>query len=950
MKLDDILIQRAQQVQDVLQHTLSLPADKYWQTQLFKMLVCSEYVASLLSREPQLLQQLVNESAFSRLYSRYDYQRQIRQQLATVTDELQLMRQLRVFRHQHMMRIIWRDVNNLATLKNTLEDLSNLADACIQYVMTYLYQKFTTQHGFPCNEQNYRQHIIVIAVGKLGARELNFSSDIDLLFCYPSRGYTSKSHIANQQFFTQLVQQFIKLLGQKTQDGFLYRVDVRLRPFGQAGSLVMTIDELQNYYQNHGRAWERYVLVKARIIYPRHNEHTKALKRLLRAFVYRHYVDYSVIESLRDMKKRIEANVRQKNLTNDIKSGPGGIRFIEFIVQVFQIIRGGQERRLQQPNLLRTLSYLGRIRALPAQVIADLTQAYSWLRQLENRIQMVFDRQTHQLPISKIEQNRLAYALNEQDWPALEKLLATYRQVVIKHFADVIAEPQTIEDAKQTLPQILHIIKHPDEESTNLVLLQKCGFIQVAQINELITGVLSHKRYKKLTTNIRLVFDNLFSRLIALTASCTDQVETLRRALDIFEAIMRRSVYLTLLNERPQILPVLVQLADCCAWLCEKIAQFPLLLDKLLHVDAKLPHTRSYLAKQVRHYLADCEDSEQAHKALQRFHMIEIFNTAISETVYQLPLMQVSDRLAIIAEIVLENVYQIALDDVTSRFQFRNRLTPEDCPLMMVAYGKLGGGEMSYISDLDLIFIYDNTITQCPEISLLNQEFYLTVARRILHLLQARTTMGILYQIDTRLRPSGNAGLLVTSFDAFAEYQRNTARTWEHQALVRARAINGPAQLQAKFQQFRRELLTQQRDINLLRTQIDSMRQQMREQLLLRNKGFYDIKQASGGMVDIEFLSQFLVLGWSHLYSSLVEYADCIHIFKQTAQLNLLTPSQTELLINAYRQYRQIQHRRILMNVSERQIYSVPEAEVNELAKQVIAVWQSIIKEPSDGR
>lgn len=891
--------------------------------QLQAVLLASDYAAQIMQQYPTLLSELEQSKAFSQNCSAQDYQNQLQTQLAKIDNEENLMQALRLFRHRHLLRILWRDVNKLADLKETLLDLSNLADACLTQSLDCLFTWAKPKEDTTVP--------IIIALGKLGGRELNFSSDVDLIVCYVD---------GDESFYTKLIQDWVRVLSKRTTDGFVYRMDLRLRPFGQAGPIAIRLSALENYYQSHGRAWERYALVKARALNGK-AQPLKSLLRVIRSFVYRHYVDYTAIEALRDMKQLIEQEIISQNLMDDIKRGPGGIRQVEFIGQVFQLIRGGQDKYLQQRQILSVLAHLGDHKTLPKKVTQQLSTAYCFLRDVENRLQMLADQQTHVLPQNNDSQQRLAQSLSFKSWDAFYKELQSHRDQVAQHFAKTIEPPTKSTEKNEAKQQIWH---QNLQEEFALTALEKIGFTDAHQAQQDLNQFFQSRRYRALTQEAHDRIERILPLLFVEIGSTEQSEQTLKRVLIVLDAVMRRSIYLVILWEKPQALKQFVRACATSAWITEQFRAYPLLLDELLHA----PISDRVFTQQYQQILMDqlnCapeSDLEQQMTILRRFHHSQVLQIALADAMQTLPLMKVSDCLTFLAEAILQQVQILAYQDIKLKYgefyaEDKTQLIPD---LGILAYGKLGGIELGYASDLDLVFLHPGLnleIKSDGEKNIDLQEFYLRWAQRIVTLLQARTVTGILYRIDTRLRPGGSAGLLVISQQTFAEYQQQQAWTWEHQALVRTRMITGSDTLKQSFMTIRSQRLKQVRVHETLKKDVRDMRQRMRTELLRVKPGKFDVKQGPGGITDIEFLAQFAVLAWANQHLSLLTYPDTIRILETCTAEGLLTPQQAQQLIDAYQAYRQVVHHTTLQNLPA----IVADTELRVECTQVQAIWQA---------
>lgn len=937
----------AEQCTDEHRQELQQQPAEFWQ-QLTTTLAGSDYAASQFAKHPDWL---LDSSLFAD--SPPDYQQALESQLASVDSEDQLLSQLRQFRHRMMTRIIWRDLNRLNTMPDTTGELSALADASIECALNWLYNFYTPQWGTPCAADGTPQQLVVIGMGKLGAYELNLSSDIDLIFAFPENGETrdGRKCMDNQNFFNRLGQKLIQALDQTTMDGFAFRVDMRLRPYGKSGILCPSFDAMENYYQDQGRDWERYALIKARVV-AGDQSNGQQLMADLRPFVFRKYLDYSAFESLRDMKAMINREVRRRSLHQNVKLGPGGIREIEFIGQAFQLIRGGRDSRLQTRELETVLSLLPESVGMPEEAVEELQQAYHFLRNTEHAIQAVADQQTQELPVDETPRLRLAVAMGFADWDSFITALDAHRGKVSQHFAEVIApaEESPEEEAENTLWTTVWQGNCDDDYA--LKQLNEQGYDEPERAYNLMTGLRETRRVQSLQAIGRERLDKLMPLLLAAASEQPNATETLARVLTLVESVLRRSAYLLLLVENPHALRQLVKLCSASPWVSSQLAAQPILLDELLDVASLYnPPDKQTLEHELRQSLLRIpeDDTEQLMDTLRYFKNAHVLQVAAAEITEVLPLMKVSDYLTTIAEVVLQGALEIAWRPMVQRHGYPQREDGSRCDLdfIIVGYGKVGGIELSYGSDLDLVFIHDAAANKETdgEKPVDTQVFFTRLGQRIIHLLNTSTTSGQLYEVDMRLRPSGASGLLVSSLKAFANYQLNDAWTWEHQALVRARVIAGSEQVSSGFSEIRKEILSQPRDLDELRQKVVEMREKMRSHLGSKPvdglsstspEASFHLKQDPGGIVDIEFIAQFAVLAYSHQYPELLAYTDNIRLLETIERLELISPEDALLLREAYKALRAMAHRQAL----QKQSSTVPGDTLIPYRIAVSRIWQ----------
>ncbi len=862
----------------------------------------SEYVALACMRHPAVLRRLVESGDLAKAYDAGAMRARLDAALAEVVDEAGLHAVLRRFRREQMVRIVWRDINGQAALAETLEDLSELADASIQAALARLYPWAVEQYGVPRDESGDEQGLVVLGMGKLGARELNLSSDIDLIYAFPSSGETDgRRSLSNEEFFQRLCQRLTRALDAITEDGFVFRVDLRLRPFGDSGPLVCSFGALEDYYQSQAREWERYAMIKARVVAGAAAA-TERLTDMLRPFVYRRYLDFGAIESLRDMKRLIASELHRKGMDANVKLGPGGIREIEFIGQAFQLIRGGRDRELQVRPILTVLERLEAKGLLPAFAVRDLAEAYRFLRLVENRIQAWRDEQTHRLPADPAGRLRLARSMGFGDWDSFAAVLARQRLRVQGHFDSVFAAPHAEQDEPTPLAQIW---LDPESPAETVAVLAKAGFEAPAAAQERIEAFRVSGPVRTLGARGRERMDQLMPLILeAIVAGGAPDV-ALGRVLGLLEAVAGRTAYLALLVENPMALSQVVRLTAGGPWIASELAAHPVLLDELLdprrlYTPLRLDELKTDLHLQL--VATDPDDEEQQMERLRQFARSNRLRVAAADLAGVIPLMVVSDYLTWIAEAATAQVLERAWRYLVSRHGRPTNVLGNDKGFAVIAYGKLGGLELGYGSDVDLVFLHGNrsaTATTDGARPLANDLFYARLGQRMIHLFSTRTSSGILYEVDMRLRPNGNAGLLVSSIDAFESYQKNDAWTWEHQALLRARPIAGDEALAHRFNAVRREVLSRPVDTDRLRADVREMREKMRAALDRSGKGQFDVKQGPGGVADIEFVVQYSVLRWAHQHPDLLDWTDNIRQLETLSRHRLLEGDAAERLADA---------------------------------------------------
>ncbi|VVP96946.1 Bifunctional glutamine synthetase adenylyltransferase/adenylyl-removing enzyme [Pseudomonas fluorescens] len=942
-------------------HGLSTWTPGRW-AQFARVTGASDFVAEHIARDPLMLLTLVQSGELDRAYAPGELCAQIAEAVSTAETDDALGRALRRQRARHQVRIIWRDLTRQADLIQTCRDLSDMADASIDQAYQWLYERHCQQFGVPTGRRSGEpQQMVVLGMGKLGAVELNLSSDIDLIFAYPEGGETVgvKRPLDNQEFFIRLGQRLIKALDPMTVDGFVFRVDMRLRPYGSSGALVLSFNALEQYYQDQGRDWERYAMIKSRVVAGDQVAGAQ-LQEMLRPFVYRRYLDFSAIEALRTMKQLIQQEVRRKGMADNIKLGSGGIREVEFIAQAFQLIHGGRDLSLQQRPLLKVLSTLEGQGYLPPAVISELREGYEFLRYTEHAIQAIADRQTQMLPDGAQDQARIAFMLGFADWPAFHEKLMYWRGRVAWHFGQVIADPDEEQGAESEVVvggEWLPLWEEAQDEEAACRQLQEGGFADATKALKALASLRGSPQLRAMQRLGRERLDAFIPRLLAQAVEHANPDLVLERVLPLVEAVARRSAYLVLLTENPGALRRLLTLCAASPWIAEQITRFPLLLDELLN-EGRLfkPPLAPELAAELRERLTRIpeDDLEQQMEALRHFKLAHRLRVAASEIAGNLPLMKVSDYLTWLAEAILEQVLALAWRQTVAKYgtPLRTDGTLCDPGFIIVGYGKVGGLELGHGSDLDLVFIHDGdpqAETDGPK-SIDGAQFFTRLGQRIIHLLTAQTNSGQLYEVDMRLRPSGASGLLVSSLGAFARYQENEAWTWEHQALVRARVLVGSEDVGRAFEQVRASILGKARDLPTLRQEVSEMRAKMRDNLGSKGTAAgtaanafeatapFDLKQDAGGIVDIEFMVQYAALAWSETHPPLLRWTDNIRILEELEHEGLMPAEDASLLREAYKAYRSAAHRQAL----QKDPGVIPGDQFADERRQVMRIWREL--------
>jgi len=896
------------------------------------VVVVSDFVLGALVRHPQLLSSRLADDAPLDPESL-----NLRLGLGAA-DEAEAMAALRRTREVEMARIAWRDLAGAADLEATLADVSLLAECLIEAALEYAAASVEPRLGRPRAANGDELPLLVLGMGKLGGAELNFSSDVDLVFLYPDGAVEGSVSFEPESYYQRLGQMLIKLLDQRTEDGFTFRVDMRLRPFGTSGPLAIGLGAFEAYLLEHGRDWERYAYVKARLLTGVQFA-TDVFDYILTPFVYRRYLDYGVFDALRQMKRLIAREVARKDLAENIKLGPGGIREIEFIVQAFQIVRGGRRPELRARSLLTVLPLLGGDRQLPPSTVGALAAAYRYLRTVENRIQAMNDAQTHELPSSEEDRARLAYALHEPTWAAFYERLCQQRAIVEAEFQRVAWEAEGSGDKE--LDPLLAAWQTGDVAA----MLASTPLAGDEHVLDLMKDLRHGGLYQRMDEVGRQRLAAVMVRTLHALEGNPAAVKCFERVLPVYRAVGRRSAYLALLNENPPALDRLLKLVTDSAWLARQIAEQPMLLDELL--DARVfdtPPSREELAamlERVTHGIAP-SDVEAMLDAIRVFQRTAIFRIAAADRLGSLPLMKVSDRLTDTAELALDYSLRAAWQELTAKHgKPRCGPPPRDAGFAVIGYGKLAGLELGYGSDLDLVFLHDSSGDKqetdgVPPLD--NERFFGRLVQRLIHFLSVQTSSGRLYEVDTRLRPSGRAGLLVTSLEGFRHYQTTDAWVWEHQALLRSRALAGSPEVCRAFESIRREVLVSHVDRAKLKGEVAKMRRRMRDELSLAEAGSFDIKQDPGGIADVEFLVDYWVLAHSGDYPELVEFPDNIRQLEGLARVGLVPDDLCLRLKDAYLALRWRVHELALDEGGR----VVPEPELAAVRDFVSGVWRDV--------
>ncbi|PNK61740.1 bifunctional [glutamate--ammonia ligase]-adenylyl-L-tyrosine phosphorylase/[glutamate--ammonia-ligase] adenylyltransferase [Psychrobacter sp. FDAARGOS_221] len=840
-------------------------------------------------------------------------------------DEAGVMKGLRRLRELLMLRWIWQDALGIISLERLTAELSYFSDNCIIFVKDYVWETMVKRYGRPtfidAKGQQQVDDMAIYAMGKLGAQELNLSSDIDLIFVHRARGQTDGDKtqgtkcIDNKRFMIKLGQGIIKILDTNTADGFVFRVDMRLRPWGEGSDLAIHLSALEKYFADQGRAWERFAWLKARIVNDIDNTFKQNLDDITKPFVFRYYVDYSAFAALREMKSLIQNQVAQREDLDNVKLGAGGIRDIEFVVQAFQLIYGGRHSQLEVKPCLQAMQVLHEFDFLDDQTYHNLEAAYRFLRRVEHGIQAIHDQQTQKLPSDPECQHNLAITLGFDGWDAFLQQLNTHRKNVHIPFDRMVTERQTATntsvDAKDELQSLTRILT---EENNN----------KLEQFwNSKLVANLTQEAKNRLDT----AYPVLVHALLEHENKQGKANVALPRLIDLLEAICRRSIYLVMLAENPNATVNLIPMLSASPWIAGELTRYPVLLDSFLQQRYRHLPDKDELANILRQRLLRVEpdDEETLLNVLRLFKNNQVLAVAASDVIAERPIMKVSDSLTYIAEVVLEFTLERAFSELVKRHgypinQQGESVTEAHSGFAIIGYGKLGGIEMSYTSDLDLVFIHqinEQAMTTGGK-PVSGMKFTARLAQKLMTYLNTQTRDGRAYEIDMRLRPSGNAGMMVVSSRSFERYQLEKAWVWEHQALVRARVICGDKRVQHSFNHIRKQVLTRHLDINELKQQVIEMRNKMKDHLgsnqQTQQQGKFHLKQDAGGIVDIEFMAQFGVLAHAHAHPELAQWSDNVRIFESMAAAGVWDEETCQGLIQAYLDLRTAIHKIALAN------------------------------------
>ncbi|MCD6706409.1 MAG: bifunctional [glutamate--ammonia ligase]-adenylyl-L-tyrosine phosphorylase/[glutamate--ammonia-ligase] adenylyltransferase [Thiobacillus sp.] len=888
---------------------------------LDRVVRCSRYGRRLLAAHPQLAEAVAGQ--LDQAFAREAMQAFLAE--PPCTDEAALHQRLRQLRQRVWWVAAARDLAGNADLAEVMATWSTLAEVCLAAALDFHHAALAARHGEPRDEHGQPQRMVIVGMGKLGGGELNVSSDIDLIYLYPAEGDTAADEaaaaikpIGNHEFFVRLGRKLTAALSEATADGYVFRVDLRLRPWGDSGPFAMGFAMLEDYLVAQGRPWERYAWIKARpLTGGRHDE----LMAIVRPFVFRKYLDFGAFAAIRDLHVQIRREVARREMADNVKLGPGGIREIEFTAQVYQLIRGGRIAALQQRPTLTVLGELAKNGLMAADAQQELAAAYDFLRRLEHRLQYLDDAQTQQLPEDAESQAMLAEAMNFPDYGALIAALDRHRNKVTRHFEQMFAAPQT----DQVSHPLTAVCCGTADAGSTRALLENAGYDDPQRVLATLDALRQHAARLAESTQLRL--NALLPPALEVIGGQPDPAATLERFAALIQAISRRATYLALLAEYPAALRQLVRLLAASPWAAQVLTLQPQLLDELIAPQSLMSVPDwAQLAAQLRDELdAHPGDTEAQMDALRRFKQVQTLRLLAQDVAGRLTLEALSDHLSFLADVLLAET----LDRCWAVLKTRHRDTPR---FAVIGYGKLGGKELGYASDLDLVFLYDDADERA-------QEIYARLTQRINTWLGTLTPAGILYETDLRLRPDGAAGLLVSSVDAFRDYQLHHAWTWEHQALTRARFVCGDATIGASFEALRREVLCLPRDAGKLREEVLAMREKMHAGHANDNE-LFDLKHDSGGIVDVEFCVQYLVLRHCHAHPELADNVGNIALLLRAGAAGLVPVELAQAAADAYRELRRQQH---AIKLSGAEYARAPLADVASVRDAVRALWRQVM-------
>lgn len=846
---------------------------------------------------------------------------------------------LRTVRQLVMERLIRLDCEARAPLGDITRAVTELAELALDHACRHAREELDSRHGAPLGPQGQPVQLWIIGMGKLGARELNVSSDIDLIYVYEHDGDTAgieggRGRISNHEYFARAVKAIYSLVGDTTEHGFVFRVDLALRPNGNSGPAAISLSALEEYLQVQGREWERFAWLKSRVVAPTScigSPEVQALRGVVLPFVFRRYLDYSVFDALRSLHRQIRDHAAKRSAghperANDVKLSRGGIREIEFTVQLLQVVRGGQFPELRRRPTLEALQRLAQAGLMPQETADAMARAYVFLRQVEHRIQYLDDQQTHVLPTRDDDLAWIASTMGYPDCCAFLHELDAHRELVAQEFDTLLGGNEKKQCSGGGCGGPKASAPPPPELESLLEQLPEDFRARVAEWR-------NNPRVANLRDEARARLFRIVQRTAQWLGEGRCSLEAAGRLTNWLEPLMRRESYLALLLERPPVHQQLLALLGAAKWPARYLLQHPGVIDELVG-DTLMAERfvvadfERELAQRLKSLQSTGEDDDETLlNLLRRAQHAETFRTLARDVGGRITVEQVADDLSALADSVL----RITTQWCWNRLKNRHREVPQ---FGIIGYGKLGGKELGYGSDLDIVFVFDDDDERAPEV-------YAAFVRKLINWLTVKTGEGDLYEIDTALRPNGNSGLLVTSFDAYANYQQqrgsNTAWTWEHQAMTRARFVLGSPELQARFDAVREAVITSARDASALKEEIVTMRERVRSAHPVPS-GMFEVKHSPGGMVDAEFAVQYLVLSQSGAHPELRGNLGNIALLERAEQVGLLPAGVGHAAANAYRELRRVQHRARLDEAPTQVEPPALQAERDA----VLALWQAV--------
>ena len=869
----------------------------------------SRYVAFINRTQPDLVREATSLDDLTRITDFY---------LSTDSvDEQKMLRNIRLARHATMTRCVHEELRGTISIIESMKLLSTFAETILSHVTKFYENELEPTFGHPVAEDGERVKLNIVAMGKLGGSELNFSSDIDLIFLYPKSGNTTgNQRISNHEYFLKLSQKIIQALTLHTENGFVFRVDTRLRPYGIDGPLAMSFDMLEEYFYSQGRPWERFAWAKARSVY---GQQIDLLTKMVNNFVYRSYVDYVVIDNLRQLHRMIRERVKKKGLESDIKLGAGGIREIEFIAQVSQLIHGGQDRTLRSTSTVETLKLLEQKNILKTSEVSALLEAYFFLRMIEHRIQYLDDQQTHKIPKDKDDQLKIAKSLNFDNWESLSATLNEHLAFVHKTFINIFEDSSADRFSDRLNTQLIDLNKEQllDQISTYI-------WNEYPNTSENIFSFVSTSKFRRLPAVCQEKLDLLIPSLLKIIPHNSEYEKYISRLLTILDSIAWRETYLSLLIEYPSTRDQLIKILQSGQWATNYLARYPGNLEQLI-VSVEELSASALMLDEVPARAIQTDEIEEAIDIIHRYKQKEIFKSLLMDLFEIIDLRKLSDRLSAVADQVVTSTLELAIKTLG--------IEKEACKLAVVGMGKLGSREIGYESDLDLIFLYEPVN---PDDSLM----YSRIVQKVNALINSASGHGTLFKTDLRLRPFGQSGLLVSSLESFQNYQQNQAKTWEHQALTRGRGICGDKMVLGQFESIRGQVMKTQRERSILSQSILDMRRLMDSEFPPKPNVF-DLKRDAGGIIDIEFIVQFIVLLHANKYPELSENIGNIALLTIAANKNLISQDAATAVSEAYYDYRKLQHAQRLQGV---QRVVVPDGDLLSHRKNVISLWETLFQ------